>query len=181
VILSTYDAGSLESIGVGAAWGKIAPGEHSDPHQHDETETFVIVSGHGDLIVDAKVTPVSGGTMVQFEPFETHYLHNSGPADLIFATFCWRDGAPTGLAEPGLTEPELLAWFSGVVREVLQLSADKPVADATLVSLGAESMQAIALQYQILARTDADVAVQDLLGDHTVAQLATLLASEVQA
>lgn len=107
MILSTYDAGSLhrsfgielgdidigavESMGVGAAWGKIAPGQRSDPHQHDETETFVIVSGHGDLTVDANVTKVSGGMVIQFEPFETHYLHNPGPADLIFVTFYWRD------------------------------------------------------------------------------------------
>jgi methionyl-tRNA synthetase len=107
LILSTYDAGALhrsfgielgdidmgavESMGVGAAWGKIAPGEHSDPHQHDETETFVIVSGHGDLIVDAKTTPIASGMMIQFEPFETHYLRNTGSADLLFATFYWRD------------------------------------------------------------------------------------------
>src|SRR5580658_9504613 len=83
--------GAVESMGVGAAWGKIAPGEHSDPHQHDETETFVIVSGHGDLIVDAKTTPIASGMMIQFEPFETHYLRNTGSADLLFATFYWRD------------------------------------------------------------------------------------------
>jgi methionyl-tRNA synthetase len=107
VILSTYDPGSLhrsfgidlgdidmgavESMGVGAAWGKVGPGRHSDPHQHDETETFVIVSGQGDLIVDAKRTPVKSGTVIQFEPFETHYLHNTGDTDLIFVTFYWRD------------------------------------------------------------------------------------------
>lgn len=108
MILSTYDQGSLlhhsfgielgdidmgavESMGVFSAWGRIAPGKQSDPHQHDETETFVIVSGHGDLIVDAKTTPVSTGTVIQFEPFETHYLRNHGPADLVFATFYWRD------------------------------------------------------------------------------------------
>jgi methionyl-tRNA synthetase len=107
LILSTYDAdalhrsfgielgdiemGAVESMGVGAAWGKIAPGQHSDPHQHDETETFVIVSGQGDLIVDGKTTPISSGMVTQFEPFETHYLHNTGSDDLIFATFYWRD------------------------------------------------------------------------------------------
>jgi methionyl-tRNA synthetase len=107
LILSTYDAdalhrsfgielgdiemGAVESMGVGAAWGKIAPGQHSDPHQHDETETFVIVSGQGDLIVDGKTTPISSGMVTQFEPFETHYLHNAGSDDLIFATFYWRD------------------------------------------------------------------------------------------
>jgi acyl carrier protein len=46
------------------------------------------------------------------------------------------------------------------------------VAGATLVSLGVESMQAIALQYQILAGTGVDLPVEDLLGERTVAQLA---------
>jgi hypothetical protein len=68
-----------------------------------------------------------------------------------------------------------VAWLSGLVRETLRLPPEAPVADATLVSLGAESMQAIALAYQILAGTGADVPVADLLGDHTVAQLAASL------
>lgn len=89
--LSEIDMGAVESMGVGAAWAKVAPGRNSDPHQHDETETFVIVSGHGDLVVDGKTTPVSAGTVAQFEPFETHYLRNPGPDDLVFATFYWRD------------------------------------------------------------------------------------------
>jgi methionyl-tRNA synthetase len=83
-------------------------------------------------------------------------------------------GSTSGASGPASEEP-LLGWLSGLVRQTLQLPADAPVADATLVSLGAESMQAIALQYQILAGTGADVSVQDLLGDLTVAQLAELL------
>jgi len=89
--LGDIDMGAVESMGVGAAWGRVSPGRHSDPHQHDETETFVIVSGTGDLVVDAKRTPVAPGMVIQFEPFETHYLDNTGAADLIFATFYWRD------------------------------------------------------------------------------------------
>ena len=41
--LGDIDMGPVETFGVGANWGKVAPGQHSDPHQHDETETFVIV------------------------------------------------------------------------------------------------------------------------------------------
>jgi methionyl-tRNA synthetase len=89
--LSEIDMGAVESMGVGAAWGRVRPGQHSDPHQHDETETFVIVDGHGDLIMDAKRMPVTKGMVLQFEPFETHYLVNTGPDDLLFATFYWRD------------------------------------------------------------------------------------------
>jgi methionyl-tRNA synthetase len=90
--LTEIDMGGVESMGVGAAWGRVAPGKHSDPHQHDETETFVIVSGHGDAVVDAKRIPVGPGTIIQFEPFETHHLDNCGSEDLIFATWYWRDG-----------------------------------------------------------------------------------------
>jgi methionyl-tRNA synthetase len=107
VILSTYDADSLhrsfgidlghidmgvvESLGVGANWGRVPPGRHSDPHQHDETETFVIVAGRGDLVVDGERRPVAPGMAMQFEPFESHYLDNTSDADLLFATFYWRD------------------------------------------------------------------------------------------
>jgi methionyl-tRNA synthetase len=83
--------------------------------------------------------------------------------------------APAPDAMPDPPEGVRLAWLSGLVRETLRLPPDAPVADATLVSLGAESMQAIALAYQILADTGADVQVNDLLGDHTVAQLAASL------
>ncbi|HEY3735050.1 MAG TPA: class I tRNA ligase family protein [Streptosporangiaceae bacterium] len=89
--LSEIDMGTVGSLGIGAAWGKVSPGRHSDPHQHDETETFVIVSGRGDIVVDAGRTPVSPGMVLQFEPFETHYLDNTGTADITFATFYWRD------------------------------------------------------------------------------------------
>jgi methionyl-tRNA synthetase len=107
VITSTYDPGSLhtsfgidlgeidmsavEALGVGANWGRVPPGRHSDPHQHDETETFVIVSGSGDIVVDAGRSPVGPGMVLQFEPFESHYLDNTGPDDILFATFYWRD------------------------------------------------------------------------------------------
>ena len=89
--LGDIDLGAVESLGVGANWGKVPPGSHSDPHQHDETETFVIVSGNGDIVVDAKRTPVGPGMVLQFEPFETHVLDNTGTEDIVFATFYWRD------------------------------------------------------------------------------------------
>jgi methionyl-tRNA synthetase len=35
--LSEIDMAAVESLGVGAAWGTVRPGRHSEPHQHDET------------------------------------------------------------------------------------------------------------------------------------------------
>ncbi|HEX6467750.1 MAG TPA: class I tRNA ligase family protein [Streptosporangiaceae bacterium] len=101
--LSDIDLGAVEEVGVGAAWGRVPPGRRTDPHQHDELETFVIVAGAGDVIVDGESRPVSSGTVIQFEPFETHVLENTGDADLLFATFYWRnpDRAARKAAETG--------------------------------------------------------------------------------
>jgi methionyl-tRNA synthetase len=51
------------------------------------------------------------------------------------------------------------------------------VHDRTLVGLGMESLQAIALQYQLLDQVGADVSIEDLLGNRDVAELAILIAS----
>jgi methionyl-tRNA synthetase len=66
-------------------------------------------------------------------------------------------------------------WFADLVRETLRLPADEEVHGKTLLELGLESMQAIALQYQILERTGADITVEQLLGEHTVDALATMV------
>jgi methionyl-tRNA synthetase len=89
--MSDIDMDRVESLGVGAAWGRVKPGERSYTHQHDETETFVIVSGRGDLVCDSTRIPVAPGMVMQFDPFETHHLENTADEDLVFATFYWRD------------------------------------------------------------------------------------------
>ncbi|HUC56099.1 MAG TPA: class I tRNA ligase family protein [Streptosporangiaceae bacterium] len=96
--LGDIDLGAVEAFGVGANFARVAPGKHSDPHQHDETETFVIFSGQGDIVTDAKRTPITAPMVVQFEPFETHYLDNAGTEDIFFTTFYWRD-APRAIGK----------------------------------------------------------------------------------
>lgn len=107
MIIRSYDASqlheafgiemsSIEDVGVdwtslGAGWGRVDPGQRSDAHQHDETETFVIVRGNGDLVVDNQRHPVGPGVVAQFEPFETHVIENTGDTELLFVTFYWRD------------------------------------------------------------------------------------------
>jgi methionyl-tRNA synthetase len=101
---------SIDDVGVdwhslGAGWGRVAPGQRSDDHQHDETETFVIVQGTGELVVDNRRHPVGPGTVAQFEPFETHVIDNTGEDDLLFVTVYWRDAArashQAGTGRPG--------------------------------------------------------------------------------
>ena len=87
-----------------------------------------------------------------------------------------RAGTPT--ADP---EPPLLPWLSRLVRGVLRLSDDQPVRDRTLVALGMESLQAIALQYQVMDQVGADVSIEDLMGGRSVAGLAELIAADLDA
>lgn len=104
MILNHYDADALHELfgidmssidglglGLGAAWGRVLPGQRSDAHQHDETETFVIVRGGGELVVDGRRYPVQPGMVIQFEPFETHVIENTGEDGLLFVTLYWRD------------------------------------------------------------------------------------------
>ena len=86
-------------------------------------------------------------------------------------------GAQPAESQSEATPSPLLAWLSDGVREALLLPAGQPVAGATLVTLGTTSLQAIALQYQVLEHTGEDVSVEDLLGCRTVAQLAELIAA----
>ena len=82
---------SVEGIGTGAGWGRVAPGGATTSHQHDETEFFVIVAGEGEFDVDGRRHPVRPGTVVLIEPFEAHVLENTGDSDLVFLTQYWRD------------------------------------------------------------------------------------------
>lgn len=87
------DMSSVDGLGVGAGWGRVAPGVTSTSHQHDETEFFVIVAGTGELNVDGRKHPAGPGTVVLFEPFESHTITNTGETDLVFFTQYWRDSA----------------------------------------------------------------------------------------
>jgi methionyl-tRNA synthetase len=104
VIINTYsaeglhkafgiDMSAVEGISVGAGWGRVVPGGASHPHQHDETEVFVVVGGTGEIVLDGKRHPVQPGAVCQFDPFETHVIENTGETDLLFFDLYWRDPA----------------------------------------------------------------------------------------
>lgn len=97
------DMSDIEGLGVGAGWGRVAPGRSSDSHQHDETEFFVIVAGRGEFIVDGRRHPAAPGTVALFEPFESHVLENTGDTDVVFLTQYWRDPS-RALASAGNAE-----------------------------------------------------------------------------
>ncbi len=89
--VAALDPGGAADLGVGASWGRVAPGVRSLTHQHDETEVWVLVAGAGDLVVDGAEHRIEAGAVVRFDPFETHYVTNNGETDLVLASFFWRD------------------------------------------------------------------------------------------
>lgn len=89
--VTSLDPGAAARLGIAAAWVCVEPGTCSDAHQHDETETWVIVSGVGELTVDAERHPVRAPAVVRFEPFETHSVENTGDTDLLLLSLYWRD------------------------------------------------------------------------------------------
>lgn len=102
MIINSYDAAALSQVfgidaagigglGIGTTWARVRAGGRSEPHQHDESEVFVILSGSGDIVADGRRQPVTAGTVVGFAPFETHVIENPGPDDLVFLSVAWRD------------------------------------------------------------------------------------------
>ncbi|MEU6917436.1 class I tRNA ligase family protein [Streptomyces olindensis] len=89
--VTSLDTGAAARLGVAAAWVDIEPGARSEAHQHDETETWVVASGTGELTVGVGKHPVRAGTVVQFEPFETHSVENTGDTPLVLLSLYWRD------------------------------------------------------------------------------------------
>ncbi|MDH6110351.1 methionyl-tRNA synthetase [Kitasatospora sp. MAP12-15] len=80
-------------------------------------------------------------------------------------------GAPAQAESP--EAPALLGWLTDLVASTLQ--APPAPADATLLELGASSLQSVLLQYQLLEQLDVDILVDELLGEHDLAALAALL------
>jgi Phosphopantetheine attachment site/Anticodon binding domain of methionyl tRNA ligase len=115
---SYVDLGPAGQLGVGAAWARVAPGLRSVANQHDEIETWVVVAGEGLVFADAERLRVVAPTVVQFEPFETHFVESTGATDLVFASFYWRDGerardAATGVEHRRFHERPVFVLSSG--------------------------------------------------------------------
>ena len=79
----------------GAAMMSLDPGGVSIPHDHDEEETFIFISGEGTITVDKEESVVSKGDVVYLPRFSRHSVKNtSGTEVLEFLCIWW--GAPSG-------------------------------------------------------------------------------------
>jgi mannose-6-phosphate isomerase-like protein (cupin superfamily) len=93
----------------------VRPGEATTPHDHDEEETFVILSGCGAIHVDGEVQEIEGGDVIYLPRHSTHYVENrSSTQRLDFLSIFW--GSPEAnarmiemarqIANPNLSEAQ---------------------------------------------------------------------------
>ena len=90
--------GLRASQSLAASFGRVGPRRETLPHQHDETEAFVMLRGCGEVIVNNAAHPIEAGAVAVFEPFETHILRNSGEEEILFVDLYWRDPPRTASA-----------------------------------------------------------------------------------
>ncbi len=67
----------------------IAPGKRSLPHYHKVSEeSYLILSGKAEMVVDSKRFQLSPGEAVLIETNEVHQISNPEPEDLVFLAVC---------------------------------------------------------------------------------------------
>lgn len=77
----------------GSAIASVRPNESTTPHSHDEHETFLILSGRGEITVDGEVQAIAQGDVIYLPPNSHHMVTNlSGESRLDFLTIFW--GSP---------------------------------------------------------------------------------------
>lgn len=92
------EIGKFIGSDIAAGFGRVALGCQTTPHQHDEVEAFVVLRGHGEIVVNNVSYPVEPGVITMFDPFETHVLRNRGNVELLFMDFYRRDSAQAVIA-----------------------------------------------------------------------------------
>jgi oxalate decarboxylase/phosphoglucose isomerase-like protein (cupin superfamily) len=77
----------------GSAIASVRPNEATSPHSHDEEETFIILSGGGDISIDGETASVERGDVIYLPRNSHHTIRNtSGKEPLEFLTIFW--GSP---------------------------------------------------------------------------------------
>jgi len=77
----------------GSAIASVRPNEQTSPHSHGEEETFIILSGGGDISIDGEMASVQRGDVIYLPRNSHHTIRNtSGIEPLEFLTIFW--GSP---------------------------------------------------------------------------------------
>ncbi|MGJ8626373.1 MAG: cupin domain-containing protein [Sulfitobacter sp.] len=73
----------------GLVWVEVRPGTDVDAHDHDEEESFLIISGKAELLMEGQTTVLNKGDVVYVPRFWNHQMRNPFDDVLIFADIYW--------------------------------------------------------------------------------------------
>ena len=74
----------------GGAIASVRPGESTTPHSHDEFETFLVLSGSGNMTIENETCLMSQGDVVFIEKNKQHQFANaSTEIPLVFLSIYW--------------------------------------------------------------------------------------------
>ena len=73
----------------GMIWVEVKPKTEVVAHEHDEEESFLIISGKADLEVEGQSTVLERGDVVYIPRFWTHQMKNPFEETLVFADIYW--------------------------------------------------------------------------------------------
>lgn len=75
-----------------SAFGTIPPKGQITPHMSQEAETFFIIKGNGEMIVQGETHKVLENDVISVPAFTRHSLKNTDEEkDLVFLTVCWME------------------------------------------------------------------------------------------
>jgi methionyl-tRNA synthetase len=69
----------------------VRPGSSTRPHDHAESEIWLVLDGSGEVVEDDRVEPVAPGDAIFLPPLGRHALRNTGADPLLFLTTYWED------------------------------------------------------------------------------------------
>lgn len=68
---------------------EIEPGQSIVPHNHHETEIYIILDGKGIMKVEEKSFEVGSGEIIYVMPLENHSLHNKNSTNIRLIALWW--------------------------------------------------------------------------------------------
>lgn len=73
----------------GIIWVEVKAGTEVIAHEHDEEESFIIISGRAELEIEGQSTTLEHGDTVYIPRFWTHQMKNPFEDILVFADIYW--------------------------------------------------------------------------------------------
>lgn len=74
----------------GSAMASVRPGEATTPHDHNEKETFIVLSGKGKLFIDDESHEMNFGDVAYIPENSHHWFENlSSEEPLVFLSIFW--------------------------------------------------------------------------------------------